>query len=69
MRQSFYFLMKGDIFMFGFLIALISGALISIQGVFRADPYFLPALCTAPVHGHRRGSGCLHHLDRHTQYG
>ncbi len=33
MRQSFYFLMKGDIFMFGFLIALISGALMSIQGV------------------------------------
>ena len=33
MRQRFYFLTKGDMFMFGFLIALISGALMSIQGV------------------------------------
>jgi len=85
--------------MFGFLIALISGALMSIQGVLNTgltrqtgiwlsagwvqiSAFFtcvvlwlfsertpISSLLSVRPHGHRRGSGCLHHLDRHTQYG
>ena len=68
--------------MFGFLIALLSGALMSIQGVLNTgltrqtgiwlsaeDAGLLTPLRTALVHGCRWNTWRFYHLDRHPQHG